>query len=703
MVEQNQLEHCRTLDYVDITAQIALWQKALFMVPLWAFIVVPLVGFACNYLGGAATQLGLAVILSICACYFFQDLLKRKIRVDDQNIFFGFTAVAINDIASVNVSYKKNKFLPDSLVLQRASGRGLKLKLSALKDEDVEYLLKHLQARNSELKTASVLTALVRCRTLTQKDSLDRTNVLSIPYRSRQIVSESAEAFKAAALKWMRVGPLVAFVFAGPFWLGCVSGLYSCLHPHLWHQLRSLKLHESLTNLLVGFNELIFDSIGHASGSMQHFAATPAVVTATSVFLVALFVYMRVLFKPNRLVADGQALRLVLQVGNFAIPLRQISWSQIQSASLHRLPGRAGSTAMKIRFVKTDGCNFDINLASISDEHRSVLLKRVEKNCPSVKVESELAQVLQPKSDRSYTELWLQSLTQAPQRRTLDPLQPGQLVGDNKFEVLKPLGIGGQGTAYLCRVIAPDAGESETVVLKETVLPTFVDHEVRRKALERFETEARLLKNLNSEGVVKLLDYFVEDHRSYLVLEYIEGSTLRELVQRDGALGSEAVTDLALQMCNLLKLLHKNAVVHRDFTPDNLILNSDGKLKLIDFNVAQQVQSGSTATIVGKHAYLPPEQFRGKPTTQSDLYAMGATVFFLLTGKDPEPISQSSPRKFNGSVDEGLDAIVKRATALSTTSRYSTADDIETDLLIISDGDQVVSTKVAEKEVVHNG
>ncbi len=95
--------------------------------------------------------------------------------------------------------------------------------------------------------------------------------------------------------------------------------------------------------------------------------------------------------------------------------------------------------------------------------------------------------------------------------------------------------------------------------------------------------------------------------------------------------------------CGLLDLLHANSIVHRDFTPDNLILNSKGQLKLIDFNVAQQIQEGSTGTIVGKHAYVPPEQFRGKATSQSDLYAFGATMFYLLTGKDPEPISQSIP------------------------------------------------------------
>jgi len=197
----------------------------------------------------------------------------------------------------------------------------------------------------------------------------------------------------------------------------------------------------------------------------------------------------------------------------------------------------------------------------------------------------------------------LQSLNQPPERKTLEPLEPGQVVGENRFEILRSLGV--VGRAQLISValwkIHPrndcSKGNDHSI---------FADGTVRRKALESFEQEARLLKSLNHEGVVGLSDYFIEDHRAYLVLEHIDGQSLRGLVLQDGALSEEMVLDLALQMCDILTFLHANGVVHRDFTPDNLILNSRGKLKLIDFNVAQQVQSGSTGTIVGKHAYLPP-------------------------------------------------------------------------------------------------
>ncbi|MBI4533883.1 MAG: protein kinase, partial [Candidatus Melainabacteria bacterium] len=122
-------------------------------------------------------------------------------------------------------------------------------------------------------------------------------------------------------------------------------------------------------------------------------------------------------------------------------------------------------------------------------------------------------------------------------------------------------------------------------------------------------------------------------------------------------------------------------VVHRDFTPDNLILGADGVLKLVDFNVAHQSESTATGTVVGKHAYIPPEQFRGKPSTQSDIYALGATVFYLLTGEDPEPISTSYPLLHSNEVSPALNEIVACATNIDTKVRYKTIEDLKAALV----------------------
>ncbi len=123
-----------------------------------------------------------------------------------------------------------------------------------------------------------------------------------------------------------------------------------------------------------------------------------------------------------------------------------------------------------------------------------------------------------------------------------------------------------------------------------------------------------------------------------------------------------------------------NLFYRRIFTPDKLMLHNFTLVKLLDFNVAQQLESGNSRAVVGKHAYLPPEQFRGRATIRSDVYALGATMFFLLTGKDPEPISTSHPKKFASAVSLELDAIVARATETSQENRYPDSQALKADV-----------------------
>jgi serine/threonine protein kinase len=225
----------------------------------------------------------------------------------------------------------------------------------------------------------------------------------------------------------------------------------------------------------------------------------------------------------------------------------------------------------------------------------------------------------------------------------------------------------------------------EHVVLKETVLPIYVDDRARAKALGRFERDAKLLASLKHPLIVRLDDFFVENNRAYLALEYIPGLTLKEKIEADGPLEEGEVKRLALMMADILEYLHERTppVEHRDFTPDNLILTNDGKVKLIDFDVALEQSSFSqtNATIVGKQAYIPLEQFRGKPCPQSDLYALGATLSYLLTGEEPPALQSSSPKQLKPEVSEEFDQIIARATALEISERIDCAKSLRKLLL----------------------
>ena len=286
--------------------------------------------------------------------------------------------------------------------------------------------------------------------------------------------------------------------------------------------------------------------------------------------------------------------------------------------------------------------------------------------------------------DPSYTQIWLDSLLAPAHREKLLQLDSGVTLQNGKYVLDHKLGAGGQGAAYLAR-----RDDGVMVVLKEYILPIYVDAKVKRKSLENFENEAHMLEQLNSPMIVKLLGFFVEDHRGYLVLEHIDGVNLREHVAQNGPLSEKQVIHFGVLMCDVLTHLHSQTppIVHRDFTPDNIILSGADSIKVIDFMVAQQNDQSATGTVVGKHAYLPPEQFRGKATLQSDIYALGCSLFYLLTGDEPEPLSTSHPILVNDTVSGALDTIVARATELESVDRYKSAGELKHALLALREPD----------------
>lgn len=443
----------------------------------------------------------------------------------------------------------------------------------------------------------------------------------------------------------------------------------------------------SLLGLSVFFFDVVEPAIHLQADAPAAIAATAAAnlsfVTAfifvlMSIFGAGTFFYLRT---PTHIGLGRQGLRFLWRRRLFSNDGQYLPWSDLGHVSVERSRGKTSPLDDRLRFLCNDGKRLEIPLGCVdSVDDRESLLKAIQKWAPSVSRDASVVEALQPPADYSYTELWLQALSAPPKRQRFQPLISGAMLREGHFQVLKTLGIGGQGQAYL----AKDNISQQEVVLKEFILPVYVDVNVRRTALEQFENEAKILRQLDNPQIVKLVDFFVEDHRAYLVLEYIRGASLREIVRTQGALPENQVRALAVQMCAILSYLHKLSppVVHRDFSPDNLVLNVDGTLKLIDFNVAKQsVESTTSGTVVGKHAYLPPEQFRGQPVVQSDIYAMGATLYYLLVGHDPEPIAVSHPATACEAVSEVLSSIVERATALDLQKRYQNVEELKQDLL----------------------
>lgn len=239
----------------------------------------------------------------------------------------------------------------------------------------------------------------------------------------------------------------------------------------------------------------------------------------------------------------------------------------------------------------------------------------------------------------SFTQMWDQELKSRFGSTIFIPLEPGTKMQDGRIEIVGQIAFGGLSAIYLAKT------DERLVVVKEAVIPANADEASKAKALEMFEREAQFLVSLDHPRIAKVYDHFVENGRNYLLLEYIEGKDLRTFVKESGALPEAMALRWGKEIADILTYLHglEPPIVHRDLTPDNIVLEKDGSITLIDFGAANAFMGTATGTLVGKQSYISPEQFRGKANPASDIYSLGCTLHYLLTAQDPEPLSTSSP------------------------------------------------------------
>ena len=249
------------------------------------------------------------------------------------------------------------------------------------------------------------------------------------------------------------------------------------------------------------------------------------------------------------------------------------------------------------------------------------------------------------------------------------------------YQVLRTLGRGGMGTTYLAwdrnRTVQ---NAPMLLVLKE------MNADMARiaKARELFEREARILKSLEHPGIPKYYDFFVENNRKYIVMELIHGHNLEQFVNQRGATEPERTICWMIQICDILTYLHnlEPPLVHRDIKPANLMLrNLDSRLMLLDFGAVKELGT-ALETRIGVEGYSAPEQYRGKPCPQSDIYGVGTTIIFLLTGKAPMQYYRYQSNKFEFDIDSipnlptNLAEVLDIACQSDPRDRYQTAGEL---------------------------
>jgi len=204
-------------------------------------------------------------------------------------------------------------------------------------------------------------------------------------------------------------------------------------------------------------------------------------------------------------------------------------------------------------------------------------------------------------------------------------------IAGGRYRLERPLGHGGMASVHLAR----DTELDRPVALKLLAENLGGDENLRK----RFVREARLAARLSHPNVVSVFDAGEDDGRPYIVMEYVDGENLAELLARRGRLRPDEARRLALQAAQGLAHAHAAGLVHRDIKPQNLILRSDGTLKIADFGIARAAETTAltqAGTVLGTAAYLSPEQALGEESTPAtDVYSLGAVLYELLTGRPP--------------------------------------------------------------------
>ncbi len=214
---------------------------------------------------------------------------------------------------------------------------------------------------------------------------------------------------------------------------------------------------------------------------------------------------------------------------------------------------------------------------------------------------------------------------------------------------------------------------------------------MRQTIVQNFEREANILVALEHPSIPSIYDYFTHNERSYLVLEYIQGKDIEDMLnQSKGFFSEEQVIEWAIELCDVLHFLHNHKpepIIFRDMKPSNVMVNQYGHIVLIDFGIAKNFRGSQKGTMIGTEGYSPPEQYRGEASPQADIYALGATLHHMLTRRDPrlEPpftFNDRPVRNINPAVSVELETVINTALQYNVLDRFQTAKDMREALIM---------------------
>jgi len=288
-------------------------------------------------------------------------------------------------------------------------------------------------------------------------------------------------------------------------------------------------------------------------------------------------------------------------------------------------------------------------------------------------------------------------------RGNVSPRSNNISVLSDRYELRDQLGAGGMAEVFLGK----DRVLGRTVAVKTLLAQYGGDPHF----IERFRREAQHAAALNHPNIVSVYDTGSDDGTHYIVMEYVEGKTLRDIIREEGPLLPERVAEIGADVCAGLAFAHSHGIVHRDIKPANIMVTTAGAVKVADFGIARAVSGDTvtqTAMVLGTAQYFSPEQAQSAPVdARSDIYSLGVVLYEMLTrqvpftGSSPVAIAYKHvkeapvlPSRLNPDVPPALEAIVMKAMAKNPDNRYQSADEMREDLMRALHGRPVQATPV---------
>lgn len=272
------------------------------------------------------------------------------------------------------------------------------------------------------------------------------------------------------------------------------------------------------------------------------------------------------------------------------------------------------------------------------------------------------------------------------------------LILNNRYRAIKVLGKGGFGATFIG--VDLTLTDNPLCVIKQ-LRPNADDAQAVKIAINLFEREAKILGQINHPQIPKLFDYFEDQQQFYLIQELVNGQNLQREIKYEGVYGELALRRFLLEITPVLKYIHSQKIIHRDIKPANILRRKkDNKLILIDFGAVKDEvntklaktfgQTALTKLSVGTMGYAPPEQLAMRPIYSSDIYALGATCLYLLTGKSPKnfPIDSDNGELLwqqEVSLSDKMIKVLEKMLAINTRDRFKSADDV----IIALDGESL--------------